>query len=49
MYELLESRGFRIAKLFPYGAEIRPYTPSMENFTYAHYVALSPAMVEDLA
>ena len=44
-YRLLEEKGFVLTKMMPRGLEIRPYYYFMENFTYANYVALSPAMV----
>jgi FkbM family methyltransferase len=41
LYEFLENRGFRIAKVMPKGLEIRKYRPFMDNFNYANYVAIS--------
>jgi len=41
LYELFESRGFKIAKIMPKGLQIRDYKPFMENFDYANYVAIS--------
>ncbi|RLA72783.1 MAG: methyltransferase FkbM [Epsilonproteobacteria bacterium] len=41
IYKFLEERGFNIAKIMPKGIEIRNYTPYMDNFNYANYVAVS--------
>lgn len=42
MYELLASRGYVLAKLFPCALELRTYRTWMENYAYANYVALAP-------
>jgi len=39
---LLEKGGFKVAKIMPRGLDVRPYSPWMDNFQYANYVALSP-------
>lgn len=41
-YELLEARGYLLAKLFPRALELRAYRTWMENYAYANYVALAP-------
>jgi len=41
LYKLLESNGFKIAKIMQNGLEIRDYKSYMENFQYANYVAIS--------
>lgn len=41
LYKFLELRGFSIAKMMPKGLEIRIYSPLMDNFNYANYVAIS--------
>jgi hypothetical protein len=46
IYQLLEERGFRIAKMMPKGLEIRTYKPFMENYQYANYVAISTEMLK---
>jgi FkbM family methyltransferase len=40
-YILLESKGFRIAKLLPKSLWVRNYQPSMDNFQYSNYLAFS--------
>ena len=42
IYELLEERGYKLAKLFPNALELRPYQAWMENYSYANYVAVAP-------
>jgi FkbM family methyltransferase len=42
MFELLEHRGYIVAKLFPRAVEVRTFRPWMENYAYANYVALAP-------
>jgi len=46
LYTFLECRGFKVAKIFPKGLEIRSYSPDMENFMYANYVAISNHLLE---
>ncbi|HBZ35115.1 MAG TPA: methyltransferase FkbM [Rikenellaceae bacterium] len=46
LYTFLEGRGFKVAKVFPKGLEIRSYNPEMENFSYANYVAISNRLLE---
>lgn len=41
LYKFLEDSGFRVAKVMPTGLEIRKYSPFMDNFNYANYVAIS--------
>ena len=41
LYNFLENRGFKIAKVMKNGLEIRKYSPFMDNFNYANYVAIS--------
>lgn len=45
IYELLEARGFKVAKIMKKGLEIRSYHPRMENFSYSNYVAVSPRIL----
>lgn len=47
LYTLLSSKGFVLTKVMPQGIEIRKYTPSMENFQYANYVAISKNVLND--
>jgi FkbM family methyltransferase len=42
LYELLTSRGFVLAKIFPRFLEQRVYADWMEHFAYANYAALAP-------
>lgn len=46
IYELLESRGFQIAKIMPSGLQIRNYSPYMDNFNNANYVAVSERLLK---
>lgn len=48
LYGFLENRGFKIAKVFPKGLEIRSYNPFQENFYYANYVAISNHLLEEM-
>ena len=41
LFRFFEARGFILAKIMPKGLEIRNYSPMMENFVYANYVAVS--------
>jgi FkbM family methyltransferase len=41
IYKFFNDRDFGIAKIMPNGLEVRTYTPSMDNFMYANYVAIS--------
>lgn len=41
IYNFLIERGFKIAKVMSNGLEVREYSPFMDNFQYANYVALS--------
>lgn len=45
LYTFLEKRGFKVAKIMPKGLEIRKYSPFMDNFNYANYVAISKKVV----
>lgn len=41
LYNFLEYRGFKVAKMMPNGLEVRKYNPFMDNFIYSNYVAVS--------
>jgi len=41
IYQMLSGRNFVIAKVMPTGLEVRSYSPYMDNFNYANYVAVS--------
>ena len=45
IYNFLNDRGFKIAKMMPNGLELR-YNPYMDNFNYANYVAISSRILE---
>ena len=45
IYNFLNDRGFKIAKMMPNGLELR-YNPYMDNFNYANYVAISSRVLE---
>jgi FkbM family methyltransferase len=42
MFTLLESRGFKIAKIMPDYVEVHNYDPRLENFIYQNYLAYNP-------
>jgi hypothetical protein len=46
LYKFLENRGFKIAKMMPNGLEVRKYSPFMDNFNYANYVAVSGKVIK---
>jgi FkbM family methyltransferase len=48
IYKLLESKGFEIAKIMPYGLELRKYQPFMDNFQYSNYIAISKRIVKKI-
>ena len=37
---LLQARGYQLAKLFPRAIELRQYSPWMDHFSYANYLAV---------
>jgi hypothetical protein len=41
LYKLLESAGYMVCKVMRHHLELRPYNPTMENFQYSNYIALS--------
>lgn len=46
IYELLELNGFKIAKIMPSGLHIRDYSPYMDNFNNANYMAVSERLLK---
>ncbi|MHB8090046.1 MAG: FkbM family methyltransferase [Syntrophales bacterium] len=46
LYQFLTNRGFLVAKVMPTGLEIRSYSPFMENFQNANYMAVSPTKIK---
>ncbi len=46
IYKFLQERGFKIAKVMRKGLEIRKYSPFMDNFNYANYVAISNEVIK---
>jgi FkbM family methyltransferase len=46
LYSAFEDRGFIVTKVMKTGLEIRPYTPWMENFQYANFVAISNDIIK---
>lgn len=48
LYDLLEKKGFVLAKIMPKGLDIRNYKPYMENFYYSNYVAISNKVIGKL-
>lgn len=45
MYEILEQRGFVLAKIMPNGVAIRKYEHYMDNFQYSNYLAISKRII----
>ena len=45
IYKFLEDKGFKVAKVMPDGLEMRKYSPFMDNFNYANYVAVSNKVI----
>ena len=48
LYILFEKSGFKMSKIMPKDLDIRPYSPWMDNFQYANYVAISANIVDRL-
>jgi FkbM family methyltransferase len=48
VYRRLEVAGFAVAKVMRGGLEVRGYQPSMDNFQYANYVAISTKILGSL-
>jgi FkbM family methyltransferase len=48
IYDVLESKGFRIGKIMKDGIDLRKWQPFMENFFYSNYVAISRKILNDL-
>lgn len=46
-YNLFKEHDFSLAKIMPTGLELREYSPCMENFQYANYVAISNRVLND--
>jgi FkbM family methyltransferase len=44
-FSLFEESGFKVAKVMPTSLQLRSYEPSMDNFEYANYVAISKAVL----
>ena len=47
-YDLFENTDFIVARVFPGGLKVRPYSPWMDNFEYANFVAVSRPIYEQL-
>lgn len=45
IYKFLSQKGFKIAKIMRNGLELRDYSPFMDNFNYANYVAVSKRLI----
>lgn len=45
-YDLLTSRGYHVAKLFPEWIEVRSYQAQWDNFYYSNWVAFAPEAFE---
>jgi FkbM family methyltransferase len=48
IFDILTNSGFKMYKVMPTHLECRDYRPSMENFQYANYVALSSVFEKNL-
>ncbi len=46
IFGLLESRGFRMAKVLAHGLSGRTYKPWLETYSHGNFVALAPALAE---
>jgi len=46
LYQLLTGAGYQLFKIMKHGIEHRTYHVRMENYQYANYVALSPAVLK---
>lgn len=46
LYGLLKLKGFKIAKVMPNGLHIREYSPYMDNFSNANYMAVSERLLK---
>lgn len=46
LYTLFQNHGFMVARMMKKGLKIMPYSPSMENFQYANYVAISNQIIK---
>jgi FkbM family methyltransferase len=46
LYTLFEKHGFSVARIMKKGLKILPYSPTMENFQYANYVAISDQIIK---
>jgi len=46
IYKFFEDKDFKVAKIMPNGLEVRNYSPYMDNFNYANYVAISNKVVD---
>jgi FkbM family methyltransferase len=40
VYRLLESRGYKVARIFPHSIELTPYRQELENFSAANHIAI---------
>jgi FkbM family methyltransferase len=47
-FDLFETRNFIVGRVFPRGLKLRPYSPWMDNFDYANFVAISRAIHDRL-
>ncbi|QLC50632.1 FkbM family methyltransferase [Methanolobus zinderi] len=45
LYEILESKGFIVAKILPDSLHIREYSAFLDNFEYSNYVAISKRLI----
>lgn len=48
LFSFLEGKGFIVAKIMRRGLRVKKYSPWMDNYLYANYVALSPGYYQRL-
>jgi len=47
LYTIFKNKGYVVCKIMRNGIQLRDYENKMENFQYANYLALSPALIND--
>lgn len=48
LYDILESSGFILTKIFPKGLLFRKFEIWMENFQYSNYIAISNKIINKI-
>ncbi len=47
LYAILKNKGYIVCKIMKNGIQPREYESKMENFQYANYLAINPALIND--